>query len=177
MTRIRLKILFVLPLFLLCLNLYNIYTIKKFTAIEALSSSPVDMASPQNWDTSSTKEWQDYLEYCLIKRNDIINGVLDQKYDNVKTIERELKTFEGSPLIDGDISLIEYMKKNTFQFTSRKNNMKVENSQIRQLTENQIALVSRVSYLENNLYKKYQYEVVFRNDDGLWLMTKFTFSN
>jgi hypothetical protein len=125
----------------------------------------------------STKEWQDLVNNCLTKRNDLVNDVLNGKYQRSKRYSAILKTFECSPLLDGDIALLEYMSKKPSVFTERMNNIKVEYSDIRQLTKDEVIIIAKISFLSNNVPRQNNYEIMFRNIDGKWMLSKYGFYN
>jgi hypothetical protein len=164
--KIRRLILLVVLFFSCCFCIYSIYKVNKVNSMEVINTSQIDV--------SSTKEWQDILCTYINTRNDIINNILDGKYINKKYINK-LKSIECEQLLNGDIMALDYMQKYPGNFLLRLRNVKIEYSDIRQLTKDEVMMVSNISYLENNIERKYNYETVFKNIEGKWLMSKLSY--
>lgn len=167
MKKLRLSIILVL-LFLLSFELYNIYKNSIGANSEAFNVYVNEI--------SSTKDWQDMLSMYLNQRNELINDTLNGKYSDAKKRANKLKMFECPPLINGDILLLDYMAKNPTQFANKISSVKVEYSEIRQLTKDEVTMVAKISYMENDMLRIYNYEVGFKNINGKWLISKMVFA-
>lgn len=163
----RLSLLLMLVFLIFAFGFYGVYKGMIMDNSEAVNLSINNI--------SSTKEWQDTLQMYLNKRNELFNDVLDGKYEDSKKRASMLKTLECPPLLHGDIALLDYMSKNPMQFANRKSNIKVEYCEIRHLTDSEIKIVAKISYMENDTLYQYDYEVGFNNIDGRWLLSKFAY--
>lgn len=131
------------------------------------TAAVMDIPAAQ-YENASTKEWQDAAAVFLNKRNNIINDVLNKKINNVRKCIADLKTFECSPLLDGDAALIEYMLKHPERFNSRSGNIKLECTEIVQLTKDEVILHSKMDCIRNDMPWRYDYRIVFRRINGEW---------
>ena len=167
--KMRRLILFILCFFSCFFCLYSIYTINIDKSRQVINTTQIDI--------SSTKEWQDILFIYINTRNDIINNVLDGKYNNNKEYIAKLKSIECEPLLSGDIMMLDYMQQYPGNFYLRSSNVKIEYNDIRKLIKDEVMIVAKISYLENNLPRKYSYETTFKNIEGKWLMSKLSYSD
>jgi hypothetical protein len=69
------------------------------------------------------------------------------------------------------------MSKRPSAFTERMGDIKVEYSDIRQLTKDEVIIIAKISFLSNNVPRQNNYEVMFRNIDGKWMLSKYGFYN
>lgn len=162
-------IVFVLLFFTCSFYIYGLYYARKINSQGMISTSISDV--------SSTKEWQNLLYKYLSIRYKLINDILDGRYTNSKKYHSTIKAFEVSPLLDGDIKTLEYMYNHPDKFSSRVRNIKVEYSNIRKLTKNEVSMVSKICYDENKNKRRYDYEVTFTNVDGKWKLSRFSYLN
>lgn len=120
----------------------------------------------------STKEWQDMACDFLQRRNDLINGILESKYSGNKKYISVLKSIECKPLLDGDTVLLNYMNGNPNSFTSRKSGFNIEYSDIRKLTDDEVAMVAKASYLDSGIYRETSFDILFKMVGGKWMLSK-----
>jgi len=166
MKNLRFKISLILLALSLSYSSYEIYNVKFLTKAINISSN----------ELSSTKEWQDMVQDYLVRRNQLICEVLKGNYNSNKKWITELKQIECPPLLDGDIVLIKYMSQNPIQFPKKISNIKVEYSNIRQLTKEEVIMDTKISFTENNANRSYGYEIVLKNVDDNWRISKLTFA-
>lgn len=124
----------------------------------------------------STKEWQDMACDFLVKRNDLINSTLESKYAGNKKYISVLKSLECKPLVDGDTELLNYMNTNPGSFKNKKSGISIEYSDIRKLTDDEVAMVAKVSYLESGIYRETNYDIIFKMVKGKWMLSKLDFA-
>lgn len=168
MISIRHKILLILVVLSLSYSGYEIYRVKSINSRETINISSNEI--------SSTKDWHNTILDYLNKRNDLINDVLAGKYHDNRKWTAQLKLIECQPLLNGDIALIDYMSKNPGQFTNKMSSIQVEYSNIRQLTKYEVVMDAKISFMENDSKICYDYEIVFKNLEDSWLMSKFSFA-
>lgn len=161
---------FILSAMLLCIVGFCFYCAY---LIGTSSNSPVMTVDDD--DMNSTLKWQELAENYLTRRNDILNSILDGGIES-KEVVANLKSIECSPLLQGDIELVDYMSKNKSRFTNRISGIKVEYGDIRQLTEDEVIMTVKIGHVENNTPVHYNYELIFRNVKDKWLLSKFSFA-
>lgn len=108
----------------------------------------------------------------LKRRNDLMNSILESKYSRNRKYIPILKSIECKPLIDGDIALLDFMNANPGTFTSKKSGINIEYSDIRKLTEDEVAMVVKESYLESGIYRETSWEIMFKMVRGKWMLSK-----
>jgi len=168
MKKMCLKSIFILLFLSCCFGSYSFFKGEYMDRSKAVNASVINIYS--------TKEWQDTISLYLNKRNDLINDILSQKYSNNKKWLQIIKLIECPPLLYGDISLLEYMSKNPAQFTGRIDSIKVEYNSIRQLTSNEVVMVSKISFMENDIARSYDYKVMFKYINDNWLLSELSFA-
>jgi hypothetical protein len=47
----------------------------------------------------------------------------------------------------------------------------------RQLTKDEVIIIAKISFLSNNVPRQNNYEIMFRNIDGKWMLSKYGFYN
>jgi hypothetical protein len=124
----------------------------------------------------STKEWQDRVLVYLNRRNDLLNNVIETRYPKNKSFMAALKPFECQPLLDGDAALLSCMNENPLLFANKRSNLKVEYSDIRQLTRGEVTMVAKVSFVEKEMPREDSVEIVFKNVKGKWLLSKLGYA-
>lgn len=120
----------------------------------------------------STKEWQDMACDFLKRRNDLISDIMESKYSGNKGYIPVLRSMECKPLLDGDIVLLNYMASNPDAFSSKVSGIDIEYCDIRKLTEDEVAMAARVSYMESGIYRETGYEIIFKMVNGKWMLSK-----
>lgn len=168
MKKVRLSIMFILLSIILLFLCYAIYS-----NVKPGSKETINVMS----DTSSTKEWQDTAISYISKRNNIINGIAAGKYKSIKACENEFQEIEHTPLLDGDISLAEYLYNNPGQYKDKIDSINIEYSDIRKLTREEVMIIAKMVYKKNDCFIRSDYEIAFTNVNGKWLLSRLAFAN
>lgn len=163
MKRMRYSIMFVLILMFSSFCILSLVNINSSKGSETVYSMKY---------IGSTKEWQDMACDFLKRRNDVINGVLESKYSGNKKYISQLKSIECKPLLDGDIELLNYMSLKRDAFKNKKSGINIEYSDIRKLTDDEVAMAAKASFLEGGIYRETNYDIVFKMVHGKWMLSK-----
>jgi hypothetical protein len=125
-------------------------------------------------DLSSTKDWFDMTSSFLSRRNELIDDVLNGKYIGSRRYVSVLRQMECSPLLDGDVLLLDYMSRNRNKFKDRFIASKIEYLGIKKLTKGEVTLAVRLGQAGEESPVSHNYEIVYSNVDGKWLVSKYS---
>ncbi|WP_152967746.1 hypothetical protein [Oxobacter pfennigii] len=124
----------------------------------------------------SPGDWKQKISESINLRNGLLNRAKEGSLKDISEAINELRQVECAPLLNGDISLTDYIIKNPGRVSGRVDNILVENCNVLKITPGEAFLAAEISYVENNEQKKYDYEIVYKNIDGKWYLSKFAYA-